>query len=42
MEILIALLESPDVFSSLNEKARLASQNYTIEAVRMRNPDLFS
>ena len=41
MEILIALQASPDVFASLKEKARLASQNYTIEAVRRRNPDLF-
>jgi len=41
VDILVALIESPEVFRSLKEKAKLASMNYTIEAVRSRNADLF-
>ena len=41
IEILRALLESPQVRNSLLEKARLASENYTLDAVRNRNRGLF-
>ena len=38
---LSALSNSPEVFANLKSKARAASENYTIEAVRERNKDLF-
>jgi len=40
-EILAAIVQSPEVKGSLKEKARLASLNYTIDAIRKRNTDLF-
>jgi glycosyltransferase involved in cell wall biosynthesis len=41
IEIIMALNESPLVVSSLMTKAKAASANYTVEAVRQRNTDLF-
>ena len=41
LEIIQALEESPDVWQDLQQKAKIASTHYTIEAVRKRNPGLF-
>jgi len=41
LEIIQALEESPDVWQDLQQKAKIASTYYTIEAVRKRNPGLF-
>jgi hypothetical protein len=41
IEILTVLSDSPGAFHSLQLKARAASTNYTIEAVRKRNKELF-
>jgi hypothetical protein len=41
IDVLSALSNSPEVFANLKSKARAASENYTIEAVRERNKNLF-
>jgi hypothetical protein len=41
VEVLAALNELPETFTSLQQKARLASQHYTVTEVRLRNSDLF-
>jgi len=41
VDILSALINSPEVIDSLRSKAKAASENYSIEAVRKRNEDLF-
>jgi hypothetical protein len=41
VEILSALQQSPEVWDSLKKKAKAASANYSIQAIRSRNKDLF-
>jgi hypothetical protein len=41
IEVLVALRESPDTLASLQANARVASEHYRVNEVRLRNSDLF-